>query len=773
MKRFGISLMLLLLSFSTLLARDDVSLSGYIKSASTGEGLIGATVYIEELKTGTTTNLYGFYSISLPQGKYTLQYSYIGFENTQLSRNLESDITVSIELQEGSTKMEEVVVHGRASDRNIKEAEMSVVSLSPKETKLIPVLAGEPDILKTLQLLPGVNSGTEGTTGFYVRGGGADQNLIILDEAPVYSASHLMGFFSVFNTDAIKGVELYKGNAPAELGGRLSSVVDIKMNEGNSKQFSTSGGIGLLSSRLTVETPTIKNKGSLIVTGRRSYADAFMIFSKKNIRANTDLYFYDLNAKTNLVINDKNRVYLSGYFGRDVFNINDLFALNWGNKTGTLRWNHVFGSRIFLNSSLIYSDYNYGFGYNFSDNTIFIKSSIKDINLKEDFQFFINTRNTIKFGVNAIYHRFSPGKLTASNEELFNPVSMDEKRALESAFYFSHKLDITEKLKLSYGLRYSGFITHELDTLNADQSNDKNKGTQVSTENGLIHNDYVAEPRVTFNYILNNENSIKFSYARNAQYIHLLSNSTASLPTDVWMASSKNIKPQIADQLAIGYFRNFNNNMFESSVELYYKDLYNQIDYMDGAQLLLNKNVESQLLFGIGRAYGAEFYVKKRTGKLTGWIGYTISKTEKSIEGINSGVWYPTKYDRIHDISIVAIYKLNQKWTFSANWVYNTGNAVTFPSGKYQIEDFTIPAYTKRNEYRMPDYHRLDISTTFYSKKHKKFESSWNFSIYNVYARRNAFSISFRENEDNPNVTEAVRLSLFTMIPSITYNFKF
>lgn len=767
MKRIKVSFLLMFLCYSIIIAREKITISGYIKSATSGEGLIGATIYIEELKTGTVTNLYGFYSVSLPKGKYTIRYSYIGFENAKLNKILESDTTLNVELKEESTNLDEVVVHGKALDRNVKEAEMGVISLSPKETKLIPVLAGEQDVLKTIQLLPGVNSGTEGTTGFYVRGGGVDQNLIILDEAPIYSASHLMGFFSVFNADAIKSVELSKGNASAELGGRLSSVVDIKMNEGNSKQFSTSGGIGLLSSRLTIEMPTIKDKGSLIISGRRSYADAFMIFAPNNTRANTDLYFYDLNAKTNLVINNKNRIYLSGYFGRDVFNINDLFALDWGNKTGTLRWNHVIGNRIFLNSSLIYSDYDYSFGYNFSKNTIFVKSGITDINLKEDFQFFINPKNTVKFGINAIYHKFSPGEISTANKDLFNPFKMDERYGLETACYVSHRVNIIDNLKLSYGLRYSGFITHE-----SDSSNSYGAGTQTILSE-QTYSYYEAEPRVTINYILNDRNSIKLSYARNAQYIHLLSNSTASLPTDVWISSSENVKPQVADQLAIGYYRNFNDNMFESSLEVYYKDLYNQIDYKDGAELLLNEDVASQLLFGKGRAYGAEFYVKKRTGRLTGWVGYTLSKTEKSIKGINNGEWYPTKYDRTHDISIVAMYKLNERWSLSANWVYNTGNAVTFPSGKYQVEDFTIPAYTNRNEYRMPDYHRLDISATLYSKKRKRYESNWNFSIYNIYAHRNAFSISFRENENNPNITEAVRLSLFTMIPSVTYNFKF
>lgn len=774
MKKFNLtSLVLLFIATSISVAQQKVTLSGYMKSADNGEGLIGSTIYVEELKTGTTTNLYGFYSISLPPGNYTFRYSYVGYDNIFETMTLLEDKNKDIELQPVSTQMEEVVITSEASDKNIQAAEMSVVKLSPKETKVIPVILGEQDILKTIQLLPGVNSGTEGTTGFYVRGGGADQNLIILDEAPIYSASHLMGFFSVFNSDAIKDIELYKGNAPAEFGGRLSSVLDIKMNEGNSKRFATSGGLGLLSSRLTIETPTIKDKGSFILSGRRSYADMFMIFSRNKERANTDLYFYDLNAKTNYRINDKNRIFLSGYFGRDVFEINDLVGLKWGNATGTLRWNHVFGNKLFLNSSLIYSNYNYGFGYNFSDNTIYVKSAIKDLNLKEDFQYYINTRNTLKFGFNTIYHTFSPGEVTAEDQEMFEPVFLDEKQGVEGAAYISHKLDLTDFLKITYGLRYSTFVALGPDSVHSYNDNDEITNTEVFTDGEIIKRYGQFEPRATFNFVLNEQNSIKLSYARNAQYIHLLSNSSASLPTDVWIASSKNIKPQIADQFAAGFFRNFKNNMYETSIEVYYKKLQNQIDYQNGAELMFNKDVESQLVFGEGRAYGTELYIKKRTGALTGWVGYTLSRTEKSMDAIEDGAWYPAKYDRTHDVSVVAMYQLNNVWNISANWVYNTGNAVTFPTGKYQVDDFTVPAFTDRNGYRMPDYHRLDVAATYTPKKKKRFESSWNFSIYNIYGRRNAFSITFRENEDDPTKTEAVRMSLFQMLPSVTYNFKF
>jgi len=765
--------MLLTTSIASVLADENVTINGYVRSADTGEGLIGSTIYVEELKTGTATNAYGFYSLTLPKGNYTLRFSFIGYEIFSEFIGLKNDVTKDIELQPSSTEMEEIVVRSEAEDKNIRKAEMGVTKLSPKETKMIPVILGEQDILKTIQLLPGVSSGTEGTTGFYVRGGGIDQNLIILDEAPVYSASHLMGFFSVFNSDAIKDMKLYKGNAPSVYGGRLSSILDIQMNEGNSKRFSASGGLGLLASRLTLESPIVKDKGSFIISGRRSYADMFLIFSKDQAQKKTDLYFYDLNAKANYKINDNNRVFLSGYMGRDVFNIDELFALKWGNKTGTFRWNHVFSNKLFLNSSFIYSNYDYGFGYNFSDNMIYIKSGIRDLNWKEDLQYYINANNALKFGFNAIYHTYNPGEIEAADSDVFNSVFMNKKQAYEGALYISHEWNISDHLNVDYGLRYSGFMAVGPDTVYTYNEQDERINSESFADGEIVQKYKEIEPRITFNVILNRNSSLKFSYARNAQYVHLLSNSSASLPTDVWIPSSKNVKPQVADQIAAGYFRNFKNNMFETSAEVYYKDLYNQIDYQNGAEILLNQDVESQLVFGKGRAYGLELYIKKRTGKLTGWVGYTLSKTEKSMDEIDNGAWYPAKQDRTHDISIVGMYQLNEKWNLSANWVFNTGNAVTFPSGKYSVDGFTVPVYTSRNAYRMPDYHRLDLGATYTPKKKKRFESSWSFSVYNAYGRRNAFSITFQENESNPTQTEAERLSLFQMIPSVTYNFKF
>ncbi len=768
-----ISLALLLIYFNVAFAQQKHTISGYIKDAETGEELIGVTIFIKELKTGGITNVYGFYSITIPEGRYKIEYSYIGFVTQNFEINLVQSIKNNVLLLPATTELEEIVITSEAADKNIKSAEMGIVKLNPKDINTIPVLFGEQDILKTIQLMPGVQSAGEGNSGFYVRGGGSDQNLILLDEAPVYNASHLLGFFSVFNSDAIKDMKLYKGNAPAEYGGRLSSVLDIKMNEGNSKRFSTSGGIGLISSRLTIEAPIVKDKGSFIISGRRTYADLFLNFSSDELQKNTTLYFYDLNMKANYRIGEKDRIFLSGYFGRDVFGFSDRMKFDWGNLTTTLRWNHLFNDKLFLNSSLIYSKYNYVIGFSGMGNLIDITSGIEDFNLKEDFQYFINPKNTLKFGFNCIYHTFMPGEISSDDDGFVNSKIIDEKYALENAAYISHEFEVSNLLKITYGLRYSNFTVIGPGNVFSFNENDEIIDSTFYDNKEIIKNYGYFEPRISASYMLNEKSSVKASFSRNAQYIHLLSNSTSSSPTDLWLPSSSIIKPQICDQLALGYFRNFKENVFETSVEIYYKDMQNQIDYQNGADILLNEKVESQLVFGTGRAYGIELFIKKKTGKLNGWIGYTLSRTERTFDEINEANWFPSKQDRTHDISIVGIYNLSKKWTFSATWVYNTGNAVTFPSGKYVIDGLTIPLYTDRNGYRMPDYHRLDLGVTLKSQKEKKYESSWNFSVYNAYARKNAYSIDFRENENDPTKTEAVRMALFQIVPSVTYNFKF
>jgi len=761
-------ILIICLSITNLQAQEKFTISGYIKDASTGEELIGATTHIKELIKGGITNVYGFYSVTIPKGKYNVEYSFIGYETQKVVIDLTQSIKKNIELSPIATSLEEVVVSAEAIDKNVKSAEMSVVEITLKEIKTIPILFGEQDILKTLQLMPGVKSAGEGNSGFYVRGGGPDQNLILLDEAPVYNAAHLMGFFSVFNSDAVKNMKLYKGNAPAEFGGRLSSVLDIKMNEGNSKRFSTSGGIGLISSRLNFEGPIVKDKGSFILTGRRTYADLFLKLSSDTTLNNTTLYFYDFNIKANYRFGQNDRIFLSGYFGRDIMDMDGNFGFDWGNTTATLRWNHLFNNKFFLNSTFIYSNYDYIVG--FMDKNL--TSTIQDFNLKEDFQYFINTENSLKFGINLIHHTFLPGKVTTEGDS-DNDKQISDKYAIENSIYVAHVCNISARLKLNYGLRYSMFSYIGLGDVYTFDKDGEIIDTTTYKRGELIKNYGGFEPRFLASCLINETSSIKFSYTRNRQYIHLLSNSTSSTNLDIWQPSTNIVKPEIADQFALGYYRNFSNSKYETSVEIYYKDLQNQIDYKDGADIFMNEKVEALIVSGKGWSYGVELFIKKKYGNLTGWISYTWAKTERNFDDINNGETFPSKYDRTHDISIVGIYNLNERLSLSATWVFYTGNAVTFPTGKYMVDDHITPLYTERNGYRMPDYHRLDLGVTIRNKKEKKFESSWNFSIYNVYARQNAWTISFRTKKDNPVETEAVQLSLFSITPSVTYNFKF
>jgi hypothetical protein len=627
--------------------------------------------------------------------------------------------------------------------------------------------------MKTIQLLPGIKSAGEGNTGFYVRGGTTDENLVLLDEAPVYNTSHLLGFFSIFNSDAIKDVTVIKGGIPAEYGGRLSSVVDIRMNDGNSKEYGVSGGIGLISSRLAVQGPIVKNKGSFIISGRRTYADLFLKLSNDSNQRRTSLYFYDLNMKVHYDLGPKDHVYLSGYLGRDVFNFAKRFGINWGNATATMRWNHLFSNKLFLNSSLIFSDYNYIIGIEAPNRQIQISSGIRDFNLKEDFQYYLNSENTIKFGLNSIYHTFFPGSLKAQNDTSLNSRILQGKTALENGLYLANEQKIGNSVVLNYGLRLSSFSILGPGTFYYYDSEGDIADSLVYKSHSIVKTYYGIEPRLSMTYILSQSNSIKASYTHIYQYLHLLSNTTSGNPTDLWLPSSQNNKPQYSDQWALGYFRNFANNNFESSVEVYYKTMQNLIDYKNGADIILNPNVESQLLYGKGLAYGAEFFLKKKEGKLTGWIGYTLSRTLRQFDQINDGKSYPAKQDRIHDVSLVGIYKISNTWTLAGTWVFYTGDAVTYPRGRYVIDGIETPYYTDRNGDRLPDYHRLDLSATNTKKKKGNRERSWNFSIYNAYARKNTYAINFRPDPNDPTKTQAVRLSLFSIIPSVTYNFKF
>jgi hypothetical protein len=746
------------------------TISGYVKDSKTGEELIGATVSIKELAgTGANTNAYGFYSITIPEGDYTITAQYISYESQSIPIKLNQNTKLNFTLTEQLKTLEEVVITAEKKDENITRTQMGIEKLDVKEIKNIPVLFGEKDILKTIQLLPGVKSAGEGNSGFYVRGGAADQNLILLDEATVYNASHLLGFFSVFNSDAIKDITLYKGTQPSEYGGRLASVLDIKMQDGNDKKFGAEGGIGLIASRLKLEGPIVKNKGSFTISGRRTYADLFLKLSRDTSLNKAKLYFYDLNVKGNYRINDKNRIFLSGYFGKDVLGFGDVFGINWSNATGTLRWNHLYSNRLFSNTSVIFSNYEYNINTNLAGTKGSIISRIQDYGLKQDFQYFANTRHQLKFGFNSIYHKIIPTGTDKSVSEL----NLPDKNSWENAAYLSHDYKPNNRLSFEYGLRLSAFSPIGPGTFYTYNELGETTDSASYTSGQFVNTYLNLEPRISANYLLNEKNSVKAAYARNTQNLHLLSNSTSGNPTDLWIPSSPNVKSEIADQVSLGYFRNFKDNTYEFSTEVYYKHMQNQIDFKDGAQLQFNENVEAQLLFGTGRAYGIEFYMKKKYGKLTGWLGYTLARTEKKIEGINNGNFYPAKQDRTHDVSIVAMYELSKKWTLSATWVYYTGNAVTFPSGKYEVAGRIVNYFTERNGYRMPDYHRLDIGATWQRKKTEKFESSWNFSLYNAYGRENAYTITFREDENDPTKTEAVQTTLFRWIPSVSYNFKF
>ncbi len=753
------------------------TIKGTVSDAGTGETLIGATVYIQELSNGATTNVYGFYSLTVPSGDYMLTFSYVGYESQSTKVTLDQARTIDIELVPESTELQEVVVSADPEDENVRSTQMSVNKLDMREVEAIPVVFGEKDIIKTIQLLPGIK-GDEGGGGFFVRGGSADQNLILLDEAPVYNASHLLGFFSVFNSDAIKDLTIYKGHIPAEYGGRASSVLDIKMKEGNTKKFAAQGGIGLISSRATVEAPIVKDKGSFVLSGRRTYVDLFLGLSNNKDLNSSTLYFYDLNAKANYRLGDKDRVFVSGYFGRDNFGFADVFGFDWGNATGTVRWNHLFNDRLFLNTTAVFSDYNYdvniyGDEDDSENNGFKVTSAIRDWSIKEDFEYYINPQNTLRFGLSVIRHNFVPGEIIPVDGSYINEQKLQRKYAWETAAYISEDIEFSPKLNLNAGLRYSWFAQvgpGEVFTYDEDgdiiDTQDYKSGEIVKAYGGL-------EPRLGLTYVMNDESSVKASYGRNRQYLHLVSNSNSGTPIDLWIPSSNNVRPQIADQIALGYFRNLEDNTYEGSVEVYYKNMQNQVDYRTGAELVFNENVESQLLFGKGWSYGAEFILRKNTGDLTGWVSYTYSKTERKFDGVDYGQVYPASWDRPHDLSVVGIYKLNPKWTLSASFVYYTGNAITFPVGKYQIEDEVINRYGKRNNNRLPDYNRLDLGATLKLRSTAKFESDLNFSVYNAYARKNAFIVNFRENPNDATKTEAVKVSLFSILPSVTYNFRF
>lgn len=768
MPRF-LSLLLAVLLFNVSAnTQEKYTISGIIKDARTGEIFQGASLTItDKSNIGVISNEYGFYSLLLPKGNYTFKVSYVGYAEASQTINLDSNLTINWELVD-KNQLEEVIISGKRKDDNLRKPIMGTEILNMNEIAKIPVIFGEKDIIKTMQLLPGIKSNGEGGNGFSVRGGATDQNLILLDEAPVYNASHLLGFFSTFNSDAIKDATIIKGNSPAQYGGRLSSVLDVKMKEGNNKDYNVTGGIGLISSRLSIEGPIQRDKSSFLISGRRTYADVFLKLSPDF--SDSKLFFYDLNAKANYRINDKNKLYFSGYFGRDVLGLGNSFNTNWGNSTATLRWNSIWNSRLFSNTSVIYSNYDYNINIKDNETNFNINSNIKDWNLKQDFSYYVNPKHSVRFGFNAIHHTITPTRFSGT---ISNFDSKKGRKGLETAVYISDNYKANDKLSIDYGLRFSAYTILGGDTYNI-YNNGARTGSIILADGETGKTYYNAEPRITSNYRINDISSLKAGYSRNTQNLHLMSNSTGGNPTDQWLGNSYNTKPEIADQISFGYSRNFNNNNYEFNTEVYYKDMQNQIDYKDGADIQTVADIESELLYGKGRAYGWELLFKKKTGKLTGWVGYTLSKTERKINGINNNEWYNARQDKTHDLSLVGIYELSKRWTLSTTFVYQTGNAVTFPTGKFNLNGVTVYQYANRNANRLPAYHRLDFGATYEKKKPgKRFQSSWNFGLYNVYGRENAYTITFRDNPDDPTKTEALQTSLFRWVPGITYNFKF
>jgi hypothetical protein len=762
------------------------TISGFIKDSLSGETLIGATIAVTGKTKGISSNQYGFYSITLEEGEYILVCSFIGYLPKIIVVKLDGNKQLNIDVLPRSTLSQEVIVTSKKRDNNVKNAQMGKFTLPIEQIKSIPAFLGEVDLLKTIQLLPGIRNAGEGSAGLYVRGGGPDQNLILLDDAPVYNTGHLFGFFSIFNSDAIKNVSLIKGGMPAQYGGRLSSVLDISMKEGNNQKYQVEGGIGLIASRLSIQGPIKKDKASFIISGRRTYIDALTKpFVKKTSQFyGSGYYFYDLNAKMNYKISEKDRIYLSGYFGRDVFDfINGRQSLNvnipWGNATGTFRWNHVFNNRLFGNTTAVYNDYNFTFKAAQNNFEVKLASGIRDVSIKQDFDLYPFTGHKIKFGGIYTYHKFTPSVVSGKQDSvIFKPNNAQTKFAHEAAFYVQDDWEISDKIKINAGLRYSLFqqigafkIYKTDDNGNRLDSTVFTKGQAVKTYGGL-------EPRITLRYALNDETSIKTSFTRNLQYIHLVSNAGTTLPTDIWVPSTYKVKPQISYLYAAGLFKNFKDNTYETSLELYYKQMQNQIEYKEGYTPNTLEDTENFFTFGKGWSYGSELFINKVKGKLTGWIGYTLSWTWRQFDALNFGEKYPAKYDRRNDLSVVAMYELNKKWKLSAAFVYGSGNAATLPQRFYIVGGVLTQEYSRINEYRLPSYHRLDLSAILTPKKNekRKWKSEWVFSIYNAYSRQNPYFIYFDQSGSPLNGTltiQAKQVSLFPIIPAVTWNFKF
>lgn len=750
-------------------------ISGYVKDSANGEALIGATVSVKGTNRGTMTNGYGFYSLRVEAGKQTIEVKYLGYVARSQELVIKENAKVIFELSNEDVQVNEVVISDKKGDENVKNNEMSTARIDVETIKTMPAFLGEVDVIKSIQLMPGVIFAGDGISGFYVRGGGADQNLVLLDEAIVYNASHLLGFFSVFNSDAIKDVTLYKGGMPAQYGGRASAVLDIRMNDGNSKKFAVKGGIGTIASRLTVQGPIKKEKGSFIISGRRSYADIYLKFANDPALRKNKLYFYDLNLKANYELGQKDKIFISGYTGKDVFNFSEEFGFDWGNQTGTVRWSHIFNDKLFCNNTFIFSDFKYRFNIKQDSENVRYTSGVQDFSLKTDLDFYSSPKLTFKIGQQATWHSFITGKLEPTGQSNITPYILPKKHAWEQGLYAQVDQKIGLKLQIKYGIRLSYFAEMgptKLFTFDDHLDNIANDTIEVKSMK-VVKAYPGIEPRINVAYNLDDVSSIKFSYARAYQYLNLVTNSSSSLPTDIWVPASKGVKPQIGDQIAAGYFRNFANNNWETSAEVYYKWLQNQIEFRPEANLFLNPNLEGQLAFGKGWSYGLELFIKKRSGKFTGWVGYTLSFTKRQVDIINNNEPYFSKNDRRHDMNVVLSYQPTARWTFAGTWVLASGNSVSFPTGKYELDGQSILLYDKLFQDRMPAYHRMDLSVTLHGKKTKKFRSDFNLSVYNAYNRHNAWAITFEEDPDNKNQLKTKKIYLFSVVPALTWNFSF
>ncbi len=772
-----IFLVLLILSTSAInsLAQRNLTVSGYVVDSESGETLVGANVYdVNNLQNGTTSNSYGFYSLSLPEGNYNIRCSYLGFQNQDLEVNLKSDTTINIRLLPG-VMLKDVVIDAKKQQarKNVVGTQVGTVKLDIKQLKMMPVLMGEVDVLKSIQLLPGVTSVSEGNSGFYVRGGGADQNLILLDEAIVYNTGHMLGFFSVFNADALKSTTLIKGGMPANYGQRLSSVVDIKMKDGNDKNYKVDAGIGLISSKLTVQGPIIKNKSSFIVSGRRTYIlDLVQPLLEGKKFEGTNYYFYDFNSKINYKFSDKDRVYLSGYFGRDIFKLNFKarafeILMPYGNSTATLRWNHLFSNKLFMNTSVIYNDYNFKLGASQEKFSFENYSGVRDYNFKIDLDYFLNNKNKLKFGSNYTYHKLSPNILSAQGEGFNLENEGSPTFSHETSLYLLDELKISDILKTNIGLRFSGY---------SQMGNYKSKiNSKEFAPNELVKTYFNLDPRLNFRAITGKNSSIKASISFTTQYLHLVSNSSGSIPSDIWVSSTEYVKPERGIQYSLGFFKNFFDDSYETSIEAYYKEMKNQIEFREDYVGGIDDDIENKFVFGKGRAFGLELFLKKSSGKFTGWIGYTISKTERKFDLINDNEWFGTTYDKPHDLSLVLNYQISTRWNASAVFVYGSGRRYTPVSDIYILDGRFNLEYGSRNSASLPAYHRLDLSLVYKSKKRKNWNSSWTFGVYNAYNRKNPTFINYDTEIDKDagkSKVSASKITIFPIIPSISYNFS-